>query len=323
VRRSQQKKAMRHHSERKACPSSELISAAHASLRRRQTEESGEGFWDAEELNGGSASGRGTGVARQPCFPRQAIMGTLRTRQDGRRGVWLGRRGLRQGDLHPLVAQQGHAGATIKPSTPILPEQGSRSNPERMQQHTDLARLRGRAAIPLALLAQRTGTTAANAGSIHHAQAPIGFSAVFMRDELLVSGATQRPIGLESKVLAREAPSFPGPTRCATRLQQRVSLISEEKGSPTSPNVPERWEYQQEKKRNERQMSKTMEHSGSEEEDLHFDATEAFAQEEDREHHHQCRIEVQQERNQSSRGHGERCEVGQGHACISHCTHEN
>ncbi len=54
------------------------------------------------------------------------------------------------------------------------------------------------------------------------------------------------------------------PTRCATRLQQRVPLMSEEKGSPTSPNVPERWEYQQEKKRNERQMSKTMEHSGSE-----------------------------------------------------------
>ncbi len=54
------------------------------------------------------------------------------------------------------------------------------------------------------------------------------------------------------------------PTRCATRLQQRVSLMSEEKGSPTSPNVPERWEYQQEKKRNERQMSKPMEHSGSE-----------------------------------------------------------
>ncbi len=40
--------------------------------------------------------------------------------------------------------------------------------------------------------------------------------------------------------------------------------MSEEKGNPTSPNVPERWEYQQEKKRNERQMSKTMEHSGSE-----------------------------------------------------------
>jgi hypothetical protein len=31
-----------------------------------------------------------------------------------------------------------------------------------------------------------------------------------MRDQLLISGATQRPIGLENKVLAREATSFPG-----------------------------------------------------------------------------------------------------------------
>ena len=55
-------------------------------------------------------------------------MGTLRTGQDDGRGVWLGRRGLRQGDLHPLAAQQTHAGATIQPATPILPEQGSRPN---------------------------------------------------------------------------------------------------------------------------------------------------------------------------------------------------
>jgi len=76
-----------------------------------------------------------------------------------------------------------------------------------MQQHADLARLCCGVAIPLALLAQRTGTTTANAGSIHHAQAPIGFSALFMRDQLLGSLATQRPIGLESKVLSREATS--------------------------------------------------------------------------------------------------------------------
>jgi hypothetical protein len=56
--------------------------AAKASLRRRQTEESGESFWDAEELDGGSVSGRGTGIARQPFFPREAIMGALRTGKD-------------------------------------------------------------------------------------------------------------------------------------------------------------------------------------------------------------------------------------------------
>ena len=89
----------------------------------------------------------------------------------------------------------------MKPPTPILPEQGSGPNRERMEQHTHLARLRGRATIPLALLAERTRTTTANAGAIDYAQAPVGFSAVFMRGELLGSGAAQRPIGLECKVL--------------------------------------------------------------------------------------------------------------------------
>ena len=98
------KKALRHHSERKACPSRELISVAQASLRRRQTEESGKAFWDTEELDGGSVSGRSTGITRQACLPRQAIMGALRTVKDDWRGVWLGRRGLRQSDLYPLVA---------------------------------------------------------------------------------------------------------------------------------------------------------------------------------------------------------------------------
>ena len=143
---------MRHHSEWRGCPSRELTSAAKASLRRRQTEERGEAFWDAEELDDGSASGRGTGIARQPCFPRQAIMGTLGPGQDGCWGLWQGLRGLRQGDFHPLMAQQAHAGATMKPPTPILPEQGNRPNLERMQQHTHLARLRSRTAIPLAKL---------------------------------------------------------------------------------------------------------------------------------------------------------------------------
>ena len=79
-----------------------------------------------------------------------------------------------------------------------------------MQQDAHLARLRGGAAIPLTLLAQRTGSTAAKTGPVHDAQAAIGFSAVFMRDQLLVGRATQCSIGLESKVLAREATRFPG-----------------------------------------------------------------------------------------------------------------
>ena len=55
-----------------------------------------------------------------------------------------------------------------------------------------------------------TGTTTADAGSIHDAQASAGFSALLMLDQGLVSRTPQRPIGLESKVLTREAASFPG-----------------------------------------------------------------------------------------------------------------
>src|SRR5258708_6870452 len=113
------KKAMRYHLERWACPRREHPEAAKASLRRRQTEESGEDFWDAEELDGGSVSGRGTGIARQPVFPRKAIMGALRAGKDSHRVVWLGRRGLRKSDLNPLVAQQAHAGSAMLSATPI------------------------------------------------------------------------------------------------------------------------------------------------------------------------------------------------------------
>jgi hypothetical protein len=81
-----------------------------------------------------------------------------------------------------------------------------------MQEQTDLAWLRGFAALPLALLAQRTGTTTADAGPIHHAQASISFSSLFMREKFLVNGASQRPIRLESEVLAGEASGFPGET---------------------------------------------------------------------------------------------------------------
>ena len=112
--------------------------------------------------------------------------------------------------LDTLMAQQLYTHTSVVPTAPVSPEQGRRTDDERMQEHADLARLRISAAIPLALLAQRTGTTPADAGSIHDAQASIGFSALLMRDQLLGSRAPQRPIGLESKVLAREATSFPG-----------------------------------------------------------------------------------------------------------------
>jgi hypothetical protein len=79
-----------------------------------------------------------------------------------------------------------------------------------MQQDTDLARLFGSAALPLALVAQWTGTTTVNAGSIHHAQASTRLSTLFMGMKLLVRWTVERPVWLEREALAREATSLPG-----------------------------------------------------------------------------------------------------------------
>jgi len=103
-----------------------------------------------------------------------------------------------------------YADASVFSPAPVTPEQRLIPNGEWMQQHTDLARFRGGIAIPLTLLAQRTGTTTVHTGSIDHAQAPIGFSAVFMRQERAPGRTAQRPIGLEGKVSSGEATRFEG-----------------------------------------------------------------------------------------------------------------
>ena len=137
-------------------------------------------------------------------------MRPLGTRQGRRRTREQGRCGRLDLDLDALRAHQLDACPAVRATTPVMPSDGLRADDQWMQQHTDLARLLGGAALPLALLAQWTGTTTAHAGSVHHAQAAIGFSALLMREQLLVSGTAQRPIGLQSKVLTREAASFPG-----------------------------------------------------------------------------------------------------------------
>ena len=179
-------------------------------LNRCQTERGGKDCWNAEQLDRDLTSRWSTRIASQSLCPREARVRSLRTGEDHFReaGRSCGRRW--QAHLDALVSHELHAGASMRSPAPIVPEQGSRTHLERMQQHTDLTRLCRRTAIPLTLLAQGTGTTTAHAGAIHHAQAAIGFSALLMREQLLVSGATQRPIGLESKVLPREATSFPG-----------------------------------------------------------------------------------------------------------------
>src|SRR6266849_2507803 len=204
------KKAMRCHSERWTCPRRGHPEAAKASLRRRQTEENGEGYWDAKELDRGSVSGRGTGIARQSFFPREAIMGALRTGKNDFQALWLRRQSLRKCDLNPLVAQQAHAGSAMLPATPILPEQGSRPNRVRMQEQADPARLRRGVTMPLTLLSQGTRSTLADASRVDQTQAAISLTALFGCREHLLGGAAQGPVRLKHKVSPRETACFPG-----------------------------------------------------------------------------------------------------------------
>src|SRR5690242_3726182 len=79
-----------------------------------------------------------------------------------------------------------------------------------MQEQTDPARMFGRLSMPLTLLAQPTWKAIAEAGLIHHAQAPIRFSTLFSGSKLRSGGTAQGTIRLERKVSAREAALFPG-----------------------------------------------------------------------------------------------------------------
>ena len=73
------------------------------------------------------------------------------------------------------MSHQLHAGTPMFSAAPISPEQGCGTHPQRMQQHTHLARLGGGVALPLTLFAQWARAAVANAGGIDHAQTAIGF----------------------------------------------------------------------------------------------------------------------------------------------------
>jgi len=175
-----------------------------------QAERDGKVFWDAEQLDRHPSRSVETGIASEPLCKRQPIVRTLCPRKGHRRESEAASDGRVDFDLDALMADQLDARPAILPPIPVTPEKRRLPDHKRMQEHADLARLLGGAALPLALLAQRTGTATADTGSIHDAQAPVSFSALLMGEKLLISGASQRPIGLESEVLARETACFPG-----------------------------------------------------------------------------------------------------------------
>ncbi len=75
--------------------------------------------------------------------------------------------------ISPLMAQELDAGASIPSATPIVPEERGRADHERVEQHTDLARLFGGTTLPLTWLTQRAGAATADTGRIHHPQTSI------------------------------------------------------------------------------------------------------------------------------------------------------
>lgn len=93
---------------------------------------------------------------------------------------------------------------------PISPEERHWANDKRVEEHADLARLRGGAAIPLTLGASWTGAATLDAGTRDHAQASIGFAAVFMWGEFLICRPAKRSVGLEGESVTRETTRFPG-----------------------------------------------------------------------------------------------------------------
>ena len=148
------KKAIRLHSEKQACPRKRNPTAVKAVLRRRQPEREGKAFWDAEQFDCHPSSSFGTRIASQSLFPRETRVRSLRTGQDHARCAWHSGGRWRQTHLDTLVSHELHAGAPVRSAAPISRSRtGAEPTRSGCEPHTHLARLRGRAAIPLTLLA--------------------------------------------------------------------------------------------------------------------------------------------------------------------------
>ena len=117
------KVGMRLHSEKSTFPRKERSHHSAPALHLGwQSEEGGETGWHPEQRDRYSANRQGTGIACQPFFPREPVMGALCTRKKWWRG-FVGLVGWRELHINSLVAEQVHAGSAMLSTTPILPEQ--------------------------------------------------------------------------------------------------------------------------------------------------------------------------------------------------------
>src|SRR5215469_14695441 len=127
------------------------------------------------------------------------------------------RRGRGRGSLESwihldlqVLAMQTQASVPLVPSRPVSPEERSRSDRQGMKQDAHLARLGRGPPVPLALIAQGTRTTIANAGSVDYPQTAIALPTPLLRDQHVACRTLQGSIWLERKVGPGEAASFPG-----------------------------------------------------------------------------------------------------------------
>ncbi len=153
--------------------------------------------------------------------------------QRRRRGAALAGLVLCEPHLDVLLTHKLHTGASMLSAAPVTPEEGSRANNERVEQHTHLARFASGFAIPLTLLAQRTGAATVDAGRIHHAQASIAFLAPSVGTKRLRSrdSAASHPAGGQSRDQRSVLVS-------RVRPHLAVHILVRERGCRQSPLAP-------------------------------------------------------------------------------------
>src|SRR5258707_4844084 len=144
-------------------------------LSRCQSERGGKRFRDAEQFDRHQTRSC-MHVVSEALLPVETIMRPLRAGQGRGPERWTGRSARFHLHLHTLVTQQMDARPPMKPPAPISPEHRSRTNGQRMQEETDLARFRDSVALPLALLAQWAKPATSVGCSLLHAPAAVSVS---------------------------------------------------------------------------------------------------------------------------------------------------
>ena len=132
-------------------------------LSRCQTERSRKAFWNAEQSDRHLASREGTRIASQPLLPRESSVAPA-AHGKGAKVRHSGGRAAPRPHFEALAAQELHTRASMLPTAPVLPEQGSRTDEERVQQHAHSTGLGGSPPMPLTLFAQGPGETTADVG---------------------------------------------------------------------------------------------------------------------------------------------------------------